>query len=620
MSTDRVTENTGWSARPALAAAVRATTFLVPVALAAAAILGAATVVPRPVSLPAQLGRLAAFLAVSWAVAWCAHRVLQRVLPLAALLEMSLCFPQTAPSRLRLAQRSGSAPQLATLLTAPANESTQQAAERMLTLITALGTHDRKTRGHAERVRAYAELIAASMGLPDRDRDRLRWAALMHDIGKLHVPAALLNKAGKPDTDEWAVLRDHPRAGAEIAGPLLEWLKPMDLVIVEHHERWDGTGYPTGTGGQDLSEGSRIVQVADAFEVMTSARSYKRPVRKDAALRELVRCAGSQFDPRVVRAMVAIPGRKLLWAAGPVAWLAELPLLGVNTTTFISSTASQIGGVAASAAIAGAVTLSAGAPAAAIAAAPPASGAGSAGASTGAATLTGSAGGVPYVAGQVARAASLRSPGGSAGGSRLGQQPAPGAGAPAGSGPGTSVPGGSPPAAGGGSPVSGGGSGGSPVSGGGSGGSPAGGSGSGGSPAGGSGSGGSPTRGVIAPPPAAPSGPTLPPAPAGVPLPPPPIQVPVPPLSGLPLPPLPPVPVSVPPLPSLPPVPPLPPLPPLPPVPPVPSLPPVPVPPILGGLLPPILGGLLPPILGGLPPLLGGLLGHQAPADPGQPG
>jgi putative nucleotidyltransferase with HDIG domain len=349
MPVDVTSEPVGWASHPGLARAVRAITFLVPVAMGAAVMLCVASVLRRPTSVPGELGWLVTLLACSSAVSWCAHRSLQRLLPLATLLEMSLCFPETTPSRLRLAQRSSSASELAQLTSAPVNESAQHAAERMLTLITALARHDRQTRGHAERVRAYTDLIATSMGLSRQDRDRLKWAALLHDIGKLHVPATLLNKPGKPDADEWVILRGHPQAGAEIAAPLLDWLAPMEMVIVEHHERWDGAGYPAGKSGTQLSEGSRIVQVADSFEVMTAARSYKRPVRKDAALRELVRCAGSQFDPNVVRAMVTIPGRKLLWAAGPAAWIAELPLVGQSTTTLIGTTASHLGAAAASA-------------------------------------------------------------------------------------------------------------------------------------------------------------------------------------------------------------------------------------------------------------------------------
>ena len=336
---------------------MRALTFLVPVALAATVTLSGAAALPRPATSPGRLGWLVGLLTASWIVSLLAHHALVRLLPLAALLELSLCFPERAPSRLRLARRNSSATELAALTAAPPDETAQHAAERMLTLITALGSHDRRTRGHAERVRAYADLIAESMGVSPQDRDRLRWAALLHDIGKLHVPAELLNKPGAPTSQEWTVLRDHPRAGAAIATPLLAWLAPMHLVIEEHHERWDGTGYPAGTAGRELSLGARIVQVADSFEVMTAARSYQRSVRKDAALRELVRCAGTQFDPQVVRSMVAIPSRKLLWAAGPAAWLAELPLLGHGTATLVTTTAGQLTTVAASAALVGAATL-----------------------------------------------------------------------------------------------------------------------------------------------------------------------------------------------------------------------------------------------------------------------
>ena len=290
-------------------------------------------------------------MAGGWGMSWLAHRALQRLLPLAALLEMSLCFFDGAPSRMRVVKRSSSATELTVLTHSPVGETAQQAAERTLALITALARHDRRTRGHAQRVRSFTDLIADAMDLSDHDRDRLRWASLLHDIGKLQMPATLLNSQDKPTPDEWEVLRRHPAAGALLAAPLLTWLTPMERVIEEHHERWDGTGYPTGHGGNELSLGSRIVQVADSFEVMTAARSCKRPVRKEAALRELERCAGTQFDPAVVRALLAIPNRRVMWAMGPTAWIAGLPMLGHNTASLIGSTAAQVGTVTAAAAL-----------------------------------------------------------------------------------------------------------------------------------------------------------------------------------------------------------------------------------------------------------------------------
>ncbi|MDX6243824.1 MAG: hypothetical protein QOE76_1547 [Frankiales bacterium] len=298
---------------------------------------------PRPAAAAGRVAWYVLLLCVSWLVARVVSKAVDRSLPLAALLEMSLTFPENAPSRLGIAQRGSSRSALAQLTVAPPDETAQAAAERILRLLAALSAHDRFTRGHAERVRAYADLIAERLEMTAADRDRLRWAALLHDIGKLEVPAQLLGKPGKPTAAEWNVLRRHPAAGAAIAAPLLAWLSPMDRVIVEHHERWDGSGYPAGLREQDISFGARVVCVADCFEAMTAARPYSRPMRREAALRELVVCAGSQFDPEVVRALLTVPHRRLGLAMGPAAWLAGLPLAGQSSMTVVRVAAGHAG-------------------------------------------------------------------------------------------------------------------------------------------------------------------------------------------------------------------------------------------------------------------------------------
>ena len=328
-----------WRPRRGLAWCIRVSTVVVPFLAATVVMVVVAHLVHRPAADVGKLAWYVLLLSVSWLVARLTGRLLDRSLPLAALLEMSLTFPESAPSRLGMAQRGSSRTELAKLAVVPLDESAQDAAERILRLLTALTVHDRFTRGHAERVRAYADLIAEKLELPEADRDRLRWAALLHDIGKLRVPSQLLNKPEKPTPAEWTVLQNHPAAGSVIAAPLLGWLAPMDRVIIEHHERWDGSGYPTGLAGEQISFGARIVCVADSFEAMTAVRPYSRPMKREVALRELVNCAGSHFDPAVVRALLAVPERRLAWAMGPAAWLTGLPMLGQTSLNALRTAA-----------------------------------------------------------------------------------------------------------------------------------------------------------------------------------------------------------------------------------------------------------------------------------------
>ena len=259
-----------------------------------------------------------------------AGRLSRRLLPLAALLNMSMLFPDKAPSRLAVLRQMGSTRSLGRQVQSgevSPHSDLNDAAIEILALAAALGQHDRRTRGHSERVRAFADLIADEMRLSQDDRDRLRWSALLHDVGKMTVHPDILNKVGKPTDEEWATLRQHPLEGSRLIAPLQAWLGEWALTVEQHHESFDGTGYPYGLAGNGISLGARIVAVADTFEVMTAVRSYKGASSPADARNELTRCAGTQFDPVVVRAFLNVSLGRLRWIIGPLSWLFDFPFI-----------------------------------------------------------------------------------------------------------------------------------------------------------------------------------------------------------------------------------------------------------------------------------------------------
>ncbi len=259
-------------------------------------------------------------------------RVARRLLPLAALFRLSLVFPDHAPSRFGTALGSRSVDTLkervAAAKSGSAGATPLVAAQQLLSLVAALDTHDPLTRGHSDRVRAYSQMIAEEMHLSDDEIDLLNWAALLHDIGKLDVPTEILAKEGRPTDDEWAILKRHPEFGETFVRPLRSWLGDWTEAVTQHHERWDGRGYPAGTAGEEISLAGRIVAVADVFDVITSARSYKAASDALAGRQEIARCAGAQFDPTVVRAFLGVSLGRLRFAMGPLSWLSHAPLLG----------------------------------------------------------------------------------------------------------------------------------------------------------------------------------------------------------------------------------------------------------------------------------------------------
>jgi HD-GYP domain-containing protein (c-di-GMP phosphodiesterase class II) len=160
-------------------------------------------------------------------------------------------------------------------------------------------------RGHGERVSALCEAVAVRLGWSS-DRVRcLRLAARLHDVGKLSVSDAVWHKPGRLSDDELAEVRRHPTAGAKMLARFPEFRFAVPYVLF-HHERWDGAGYPSGKAGPAIPLEARILAVADAYDAMTSPRSYRGPLDHDAALDEIEACAGTQFDPVVASVFVEL--------------------------------------------------------------------------------------------------------------------------------------------------------------------------------------------------------------------------------------------------------------------------------------------------------------------------
>lgn len=317
-----------WDRRPVLSATLRAVVFVVPIASS----VGAATVLGR------LLPRGDSGLAVAWWITLIVagslltllvlERLVRRLLPLAALLNLSLIFPDKAPTRFAIARKTGRPRDLqASLDQAHASHQYDQAdrVQMVIGLVLALSVHDRASRGHSERVRVFTDLLSDELKLPEDARDRLRWAALLHDIGKLEVPAGILNKPGRPNDDEWSVLHRHPVEGARRVAALLPWLGEWGAAVEQHHERFDGTGYPHQLKGSAISLAARIVAVADSYEVMTAPRAYKRAMSVSAARKELVRVAGTQLDPAIVRAFLNVSVGRLWRTVGVGAWVGQVP-------------------------------------------------------------------------------------------------------------------------------------------------------------------------------------------------------------------------------------------------------------------------------------------------------
>ncbi|MGW0815456.1 HD-GYP domain-containing protein, partial [Streptomyces viridiviolaceus] len=170
-------------------------------------------------------------------------------------------------------------------------------------LVQAVDIKDGYTRGHSERVGQASMMIARELGMDDERVEVLRFAGILHDVGKLGVPTRLLRKDGPLTPEERRVIELHPEYGHEMVRGI-RFLGEARAAVLHHHERLDGSGYPYGLAGAQIPESARVVAVADAFDAMTSTRSYSRARPVEAAVEELQRCAGAQFDARMVGALV----------------------------------------------------------------------------------------------------------------------------------------------------------------------------------------------------------------------------------------------------------------------------------------------------------------------------
>lgn len=175
----------------------------------------------------------------------------------------------------------------------------------IVSLANALEARDVYLSGHSTHVLNFSVKIARKMGLPDEEIEAIRNASILHDIGKIGVRDAILLKPGCLDDSEWAILRTHPEMGSKIIAPVRHLALCVPLIL-HHHERWDGTGYPSGLAGTEIPLGARIIAVADTYDAMTSDRPYRGSFTNEQALIEIKCMAGSQFDPEVTSAFLAV--------------------------------------------------------------------------------------------------------------------------------------------------------------------------------------------------------------------------------------------------------------------------------------------------------------------------
>jgi diguanylate cyclase (GGDEF)-like protein len=179
----------------------------------------------------------------------------------------------------------------------------QSILDTVTSLAYAVDAKDQYTQGHSQKVSAYAALLAEALGMSDLEVEEIRLGAVLHDVGKVGIPEIILNKSGPLNLEEWDTMKTHVTFGGKLLEPLVPLARIREMVL-HHHEFFDGSGYPEALSAEKIPLGARIITIADSYDTITSDRSYKKGRTAEQALSELERCAGTQFDPRLIAAFV----------------------------------------------------------------------------------------------------------------------------------------------------------------------------------------------------------------------------------------------------------------------------------------------------------------------------
>jgi putative nucleotidyltransferase with HDIG domain len=185
------------------------------------------------------------------------------------------------------------------------SQLTENRLETVLALAKTIEARDRYTGGHAQRVTDLAEKLARRLKLDEKEVQNIRWAALLHDIGKIGISDEILHRPGPLSDAEWEIMRQHPDIGAEIILMVSNLTVVADLVR-NHHEHFNGSGYPRGLSGEDIPLGARILAIIDSYGAMTDGRVYRPASTHQGALNEIIRCAGTLYDPILVQEFVSL--------------------------------------------------------------------------------------------------------------------------------------------------------------------------------------------------------------------------------------------------------------------------------------------------------------------------